>query len=92
MRLLGTVEWTQLEPSSTRSTSSVHARPAVVLRYRQPRGTTRRGLADQPVRLADWKDGWFFSLGGEYDSTEQLTLRAGGAYEISPVDDADASA
>ncbi len=32
-----------------------------------------------------WEDGWFFALGGEYDVNQKLTLRAGGAYEISPI-------
>ncbi len=36
----------------------------------------------------DWDDGWFFALGGEYDVNDKLTLRAGGAYEISPIQDA----
>jgi long-chain fatty acid transport protein len=35
----------------------------------------------------DWKDGWFFSLGGEYAYNEALTLRAGVAYELTPVTD-----
>lgn len=35
----------------------------------------------------NYDDGWFFALGGEYDVTKDLTLRAGAAYEISPVDD-----
>jgi long-chain fatty acid transport protein len=34
-----------------------------------------------------YSDGWFFSLGGEYDYSDQVTVRAGVAYEISPVDD-----
>ena len=34
-----------------------------------------------------WKDGYFFSGGLEYDVSRQLTVRAGGAYEISPVQD-----
>ncbi|MEJ8571921.1 OmpP1/FadL family transporter [Microbaculum marinum] len=37
----------------------------------------------------EYKDGWFFSLGGEYDWNDQWTLRAGVGWEISPVDDAD---
>ncbi len=36
---------------------------------------------------ANWSDGWFFSVGGEYDYTPLLTLRSGVAYEISPIDD-----
>jgi long-chain fatty acid transport protein len=35
-----------------------------------------------------WRDGWLFSLGGEYDWSPNLTLRTGVAYEISPVDGA----
>jgi long-chain fatty acid transport protein len=33
-----------------------------------------------------WRDGWLFALGGEYDWSRALTLRTGIAYEISPVD------
>ena len=36
-----------------------------------------------------WHDGWFFALGAEYAWSPQLTLRAGGAYEISPIQNAD---
>jgi long-chain fatty acid transport protein len=35
-----------------------------------------------------WRDGWLFSIGGEYDWSPSLTLRSGVAYEISPVDGA----
>lgn len=35
----------------------------------------------------NWSDGWFFSVGGEYDYSPLLTLRSGVAYEISPIDD-----
>ncbi len=35
----------------------------------------------------EYKDGWFFSLGGEYAWNDQLTLRAGAAYEIAPTRD-----
>jgi long-chain fatty acid transport protein len=37
-----------------------------------------------------WDDGWFFALGGEYRYSEPLTLRAGLAYEVSPIDRAEA--
>lgn len=36
----------------------------------------------------EWEDGWLFALGGEFDYNEKLTLRLGGAYEISPIQDA----
>jgi long-chain fatty acid transport protein len=35
----------------------------------------------------EYDDGWFFALGAEYRWTPALTLRAGVAYEISPVTD-----
>src|SRR5262245_9344069 len=35
-----------------------------------------------------WKPGWLFALGGEYDWDSALTLRTGLAYEVSPVDGA----
>ena len=45
------------------------------------------GLA--PAELTfNWEDGWYFALGGEYDYSDMLTLRAGVAYEISPIQDA----
>ncbi len=34
-----------------------------------------------------WDNAWFFSLGGEYDVNDKLTVRAGGAYELSPIQD-----
>jgi long-chain fatty acid transport protein len=34
-----------------------------------------------------WDDGWYFALGGEYDYSDKLTLRAGAGYEISPIQD-----
>lgn len=35
----------------------------------------------------EYKDGWFFALGGEYKYSSKLTLRAGMAYEIAPLTD-----
>jgi long-chain fatty acid transport protein len=45
-----------------------------------------RSVGSDLVIGANWSDGWFFALGAEYDYSRQLTLRAGAAYEISPVD------
>lgn len=36
-----------------------------------------------------WNDGWMFSGGIEHNYSEQLTLRGGIAYEISPIDSAE---
>ncbi|WP_321332820.1 outer membrane protein transport protein [Breoghania sp.] len=35
----------------------------------------------------NYDDSWFFSVGAEYDWNEKLTLRAGAAYELSPIDE-----
>ncbi len=45
------------------------------------------GLAVATSLDFQWEDGWLFSVGGEYDYSADLTLRAGFAYEISPIDD-----
>ena len=34
-----------------------------------------------------YQDGWFFSVGAEYQWTDRLTLRTGIGYEISPITD-----
>ncbi|MEW6124915.1 MAG: outer membrane protein transport protein [Pseudomonadota bacterium] len=44
--------------------------------------------ATPSVLNLQWQDGWFFSGGVEYQWTPQLAVRAGLAYEISPVTDA----
>ncbi len=35
----------------------------------------------------DYTDAWFFSVGGEYAYSPELTLRSGVAYELSPIND-----
>jgi len=39
------------------------------------------------VTPENWNDSYFFSVGGEYKATDKLTVRAGVAYEDSPVPD-----
>jgi long-chain fatty acid transport protein len=47
--------------------------------------TTGQPYAAQPVLNLDYRDSWFFSVGGEYAIDPQWTVRAGVGYEISPV-------
>jgi long-chain fatty acid transport protein len=75
-RLLGEVEWVNW--SRLNVIPVVLQGPFVGL----PPGAT---VANLDFR---WRDGWLFALGGEYDWSRALTLRAGAAYEISPVDGA----
>ena len=35
----------------------------------------------------NYRDGWFYALGAEYTYSPALTLRAGVAYEVSPIDE-----
>lgn len=39
--------------------------------------------------VQNYRDSWMFSLGGEYDVSEDLTIRAGAAYDFTPTRDAD---
>ena len=63
--------WSNLKSLDIVCTSANTLCPAV--------GVTARSLA------LGWDDGWFFALGAEYAYSPELTLRAGGAYEISPI-------
>jgi long-chain fatty acid transport protein len=70
--LLGTVEWSNW--------SNVQAVPFFFTNGPAP------GLNITTLTF-NYRDGWFFSVGGEYQITPQHTLRAGIGYEISPVRD-----
>lgn len=82
-RVLGTVEyahWDRVEKLDI--VCANNAAPNVVF---CPLGN------GQLVRSLDlgWHDGWFFALGAEHDYSERLKLRAGIAYELSPVQNPD---
>lgn len=72
LRILGTVEWTNW--------SRIDTIPLITY---VGGGSLQFGTLD-----AEWDDGWFFSGGLEYDYSPVLTLRVGGAYEISPIREA----
>ena len=72
--LLGTAEWTNWSRIGTSNVLTASGAPALV------------GPAAVTIPF-QYKDGWFFALGGEYQWSDRLTLRAGAAYEISPIDD-----
>jgi long-chain fatty acid transport protein len=52
-------------------------------------GTSNIIAGGVTVTTAPWhyQDGWFFSVGAEYQATDRLTLRTGFGYEISPITD-----
>jgi long-chain fatty acid transport protein len=71
--LLGTVEWTHWSTVQN-----------IAFTY-----TSGPALGTPATNITfNYKDGWFFSVGGEYIWDPKTTLRAGIGYEISPVTDA----
>jgi long-chain fatty acid transport protein len=76
-RLLGEVEWVNWSRLGVIPIVVTEPIPGIV-----PAGTAVANLDFQ------WRDGWLFSIGGEYDWSPDLTLRTGVAYEVSPVDGA----
>ncbi len=73
MRLAATVEWMQWNRAGNI--------PVTIA----ANGAPLPGPAGPVTIDLQWDNGWFFSLGGEYDVNEKLTVRLGGAYEISPI-------
>ena len=57
-------------------------------RFKELRITRKDTGATVGLTPQDWEDSWYFSLGAEYAYSDALTLRAGAAYEKSPVPDA----
>lgn len=80
-RLSGTVEWANWSRAGTFPV--INASTGNVLTI------TPAGGGATPVAVAlEYGDSWYFALGGEYDYSDDLTLRAGIGYELSPVGDA----
>jgi long-chain fatty acid transport protein len=89
-RVMGTVEWAQWSRfKELRLVGDGNSPLALV--PNAATGSAVPGVAPGTVigvLPANWSDSWFFALGGEYDVSRQLTVRVGGAYEISPIDSA----
>ncbi len=56
-------------------------------RLYQPNGAAATILANPVIFPFRYVDGWFYSLGGEYKLDPAWTVRAGIAYEKSPIED-----
>jgi long-chain fatty acid transport protein len=78
LTLLGTVEWTEW---------SVLDQVVVRARSSNP---NLGAIAGTPVAVfpLNWHDGWFFSGGAEFEVNERSTIRAGAAFEESPIQNA----
>ena len=72
--VMGTIEWSNWSRIGTSVINQASGAPALV-------ATTPATLPFQ------YRDGWYFAIGGEYQWTPQLALRAGIAFESSPVTD-----
>jgi long-chain fatty acid transport protein len=74
---MATVEWTNWSRIGTSNVLQPNGAPAVVF-----------AGALVPVAIHfEYKDGWLFALGAEYQWSSQLALRGGFAYEVSPITD-----
>jgi len=73
--VLATVEWSNWSRIGT---------SAAIL---QPSGAPALVATIPSTIPFQYKDGWFYSLGAEYQWNPQLALRAGVAYETSPITD-----
>ena len=47
----------------------------------------REGGAALGTEMFDWKDTWFYSVGGEWDMSDALTFRAGVGFDETPTKD-----
>jgi long-chain fatty acid transport protein len=81
--LLGTAQWTQW---SNLQSPNVTCQSTSSLFGALPLCSPGQVLKSLPF---NWHDGWFFSAGAEQKLSSQLLLRAGFAYERSPVQNAD---
>jgi long-chain fatty acid transport protein len=76
--LLGTAEWTNWSRIGTSNVVQSNGAPALIL------NTFGGGAMTLPFQ---YRDGWFFSLGAEYQWNPQLALRGGIGFEQTPISD-----
>jgi len=83
--VLGTAQWTHWSKLSSLDVNctTVGTIPLLTLAGK----CTGLGQQLESTKL-NWDDGWFFSLGGEYKLNRAMLLRAGVAYEKSPIQNA----
>jgi long-chain fatty acid transport protein len=74
LTVMGTVEWTNWSRIGTSFVTTAGGGPALVAGF--------------PVAIPfQYKDGWLYSMGVEYQADQRWSLRAGAGYEVSPVTD-----
>ncbi len=75
LRLMGTFEWTNWSDFDAVSLNDLT-------------GINPMLAGGTATIDANWHDAWFASIGAEYDMSDSLTIRAGLAYEESPIQNA----
>lgn len=81
MRLAGTFEWSNWSRFKTLDITATESGKGVL-------NVNPIGAGGLIASLPEhWGNGWMVAFGGEYDLSPALTVRAGYAYEHSPVDD-----
>ena len=77
--MMGTIEWSNWTHIGTSNVVQPDGQPALVL----------NGLGGGPVTIPfEYKGGWFFSAGAEYQWNDKFAVRGGLGFERSPVVDA----
>lgn len=75
---MATVEWANWSRIGTSSVLQPNGLPATIF----------NGVTSVPVTIPfEYKDGWLFSLGAQYQWNDRLTVRGGVGYEKSPITD-----
>ena len=76
--LMATAEWTNWSRIGTSNVTQSNGAPATIL----------AGHGGGPVTLPfQYRDGWFFALGAEYQWTDRLAVRGGVGFERTPISD-----
>lgn len=87
---MGTFEWTNWSRFDTLTVSSTAPGTSIGALLLSGGATAATPAGANLAELTpSWDDSWFLSLGMEYDYTDQLRVRAGIAYEESPVQNPD---
>ena len=91
MRVMATFEWTQWSDFDRLDISATQGGVPTILAL-GPNTLPTGGVSVAGMNFAslevNWHDAWFASIGAEVDYSEDLTFRAGVAYEESPIQNA----
>lgn len=87
LRLSGLVRWANWSSFDKLPISGTSMAQAAAAGYEISEEAAIAAGANKHSAEYHWKDSWLFTVGADYDINEQVTVRGGVGYEISPVDD-----